>query len=116
MPAEAVATGVVAKNPTSQPTPVATISKTVKVAAATQSAPDPAVGQQIFVDNACIACHGVDLEGGIGPKLAGRTTADLTDERIVTQITDGGGVMPPFGEVLTKQDIQNVIAFIRSRQ
>ena len=74
---------------------------------------NPEMGMQLFKQNACIACHGLDLQGGIGPSLAGRTAADLTNERILTQVHDGGEGMPAFPD-LTEEDVQFITALIRS--
>jgi mono/diheme cytochrome c family protein len=32
----------------------------------------------------------------------------------VTQVTNGGGGMPPFGETLSEQQIQDVAAYVSS--
>ena len=70
-------------------------------------------GKELFTANGCIACHAADLSGGIGPKLAGRTTADLTEDRIRSQVRNGGNGMPAF-EKITDQQLADIIAFIRS--
>lgn len=72
-----------------------------------------APGMQLFTNNGCIACHGADLRGGIGPSLAGRTPDDLTEDRIRTQIANGGNGMPPF-PALGPAEINVLIALIRS--
>ena len=71
------------------------------------------IGSQLFVDNGCFVCHAEDLSGGIGPALAGRTPEDLTDDRIRSQIGTGGNGMPLF-ENLTAEQIEQLMAFIRS--
>ena len=71
------------------------------------------IGSQLFIDNACAVCHAEDLSGGIGPPLAGRTPEDLTDDRIRSQIGTGGNGMP-FFENLTAEQIEQLMAFIRS--
>ena len=70
-------------------------------------------GRQQYTSFGCIACHGKDLSGGIGPKLSGRTPQDLSDDRIRQQVMQGGVVMPVFN--LSEQELQNFIAFIRSQ-
>ena len=42
----------------------------------------------------CISCHGGDLEGGVGPALAGTS---LSKEEIATVIKEGKGSMMPAG-------------------
>ena len=35
-------------------------------------------------------------------------------DKVVTQVTNGGGVMPPFGDTLTEEQIQDVAAYVSS--
>jgi len=74
-------------------------------------------GQKVF-DTYCYVCHGANLEGGIGPTfldeewLHGGTPRD-----VVHTITEGVPAkgMAPWGPVLSAQEINNVAAFILSR-
>jgi cytochrome c oxidase cbb3-type subunit 3 len=82
-------------------------------------AKDPAkvkAGKEIF-QTRCVACHGVNGQGVIGP--------NLTDDywlhggklnEIVNTITHGVPEkgMPPWGPVMTAEQIHSVAAFIRS--
>ena len=112
--AQTVAAAVqVTAAPTVAPTQVATAASAaapVAVAAVTGGAGN---GKELFTANGCIACHAADLSGGIGPKLAGRTPADLTEDRIRSQVRNGGNGMPAF-EKITDQQLADIIAFIRS--
>lgn len=86
---------------------------------------DPTKGQQLY-GQTCTACHGANLEGGIGPKLnpiqnLGDIKDPLDPTYLIATITDGkqgaGGfptAMPPKGgnDSLTAADIQNITAFI----
>jgi len=51
---------------------------------------DATRGRSLFVAE-CSGCHGVDAQGGVGPRLAG---ANLTLARVKSQIDNGGGTMP----------------------
>src|SRR5262245_38618423 len=51
---------------------------------------DAARGKTVYADK-CAGCHGVDAEGGIGPKLAG---ASISLPEAKAQIDQGGGTMP----------------------
>ena len=104
------ATVVPTVKPVTAPPVEATVVVTVVVASGGDSA---AAGKELFTANGCVACHGVDLSGGIGPKLAGRTVQDLPEDRIRTQVNQGGNGMPPFPN-LTAAQVSNIIAFIRS--
>ena len=99
--------------PTEAPTQAATAASTAAPVAAAAVAGGVGNGKELFTANGCIACHAADLSGGIGPKLAGRTTADLTEDRIRSQVRNGGNGMPAF-EKITDQQLADIIAFIRS--
>ncbi len=120
-PTPRVAEAIVAVTPvTAVPTAVATAATTDTVAeATTPSGIGPLsggaeTGRQQFTALGCIACHGTDLSGGIGPELRNRTVEDLPDSRIREQAMQGGNGMPAFPN-MTEQELQNFIAFIRSQ-
>lgn len=78
---------------------------------------DPAVvqGAQIFRTKGCESCHSV---GGYG----GRRGPDLTDaaDRIpedvmIVRIVQGKGNMPAYGNTLTAEEFNAILAFLRSR-
>jgi cytochrome c oxidase cbb3-type subunit 3 len=73
-------------------------------------------GQSVYMGK-CLACHGKEGQGGIGPNLVddhwihgGKPT------QIVKVITDGVNDkgMPPWGPQLKPEEIQDLFAFIRS--
>ena len=51
---------------------------------------DATRGQTIFKET-CGGCHGMNAEGGVGPRLAG---AKITTAEAQVQIDNGGGIMP----------------------
>ena len=83
---------------------------------------EPAQGKLIYETN-CLICHG---ERGKGDGLIGATLrpppADLTgpkaratsDKDLLTVIRDGRAAMPAWKSRLKDQDIENVLAYIRS--
>lgn len=71
-------------------------------------------GEPVY-DARCATCHGADGGGGIGPALAGRVVAafpTMADQ--VAVVRDGQGGMPDFGDVLTTEEIDAVVAYTRS--
>jgi mono/diheme cytochrome c family protein len=95
------------------------------------AAGDAQSGAQIFKEN-CARCHGANAKGD-GPDLVklqaavtpddwtdGETNRGLSDEFIVSMITKGGkangksAIMPSFGDKLSGEQIQDLVAFIRS--
>jgi mono/diheme cytochrome c family protein len=120
-PTPRVAEAIVAVTPvTAVPTAVAAVESEETVDRA--ETPEAVValtgaaetGRQQFTALGCIACHGADLSGGIGPELRNRTVDDLPDSRIREQAMQGGNGMPAFPN-MTEQELQNFIAFIRSQ-
>jgi cytochrome c oxidase cbb3-type subunit III len=76
-----------------------------------------AEGEQIYAQN-CVACHGTDLTGGIGPSLVDATWVHGSEpEQIRAVITDGVPAkgMITWGPVLGPDRIAKVTAFVASR-
>jgi cytochrome c oxidase cbb3-type subunit 3 len=65
----------------------------------------------------CVACHGASGQGLIGPNLTdeywlhGGKLTDISNT-ITNGVSDKG--MPPWGPVMTADQIHSVVAFIRS--
>ncbi len=95
------------------------------------AAGDAQSGAQIYKSK-CARCHGASAKGD-GPDLVklqaavtpddwtdGETNHGLSDEFIVSMITKGGKangkspIMPAFGDKLSADQIQDLVAFIRS--
>ena len=75
-------------------------------------------GKKLFEVN-CAKCHGPDGSGNtpigkaVGAKdLRAPEAQKLTDAQIFTQIDQGKGNMPPFGETLGKAKINDLIAYV----
>ena len=72
---------------------------------------DPMAGKAIFSEN-CSICHGATGGGGNGgPSLKGAPKAK-TLNGAVEQVTEGGGGMPAFNEVLSTKEIEDVAAYV----
>src|ERR1044071_3929545 len=94
--------------PTSIPTIVTTAQAAVRSPELTADAEQ---GRHLFLMN-CAHCHGDDPRGDEGPDLH-----DLhrSDARIHEVITAGiKGEMPSFGKKLGDQDVQELIAYLRT--
>ena len=80
-------------------------------AGATAGGGDPEAGAVVFSEN-CSVCHGATGHGGNGgPDLTTMPLAQ-TEEGAIQQVTNGGGGMPPFGGVLSEEEIENVAAYV----
>ncbi len=79
-----------------------------------------AEGSELYGEN-CIACHGENGEGGVGPALNSRPLlAMASDEALFNLTVSGvpGTIMPAWGQFFggpfTDEQILNLVAFIRA--
>ena len=79
-----------------------------------------AAGRNLYADN-CVACHGGNGEGLVGPALNSRELLTLTaDETLFSLIRTGvpGTVMPAWGQAFggpfTDEQVSQLVAFIRA--
>ena len=73
---------------------------------------DPANGEKIFAAQGCGGCHTMEAanaSGTVGPNLD-----DLKPpyDKVVSQVTNGGGAMPAFGDKLSPEEIKDVAAYV----
>ena len=92
---------------------------------ASRSAPLPAgadahdatllAGRTIFAQQ-CASCHGVRGEGALGPAfIGGRLVRDFPNPRDqVAFVSAGRGVMPAFSGILSRAQIESVVAYERT--
>lgn len=66
----------------------------------------------------CSRCHGSGLEGtDNGPELGpGSDAVEESDARLIRQIRDGGDEMPRFGTVLSDEQMQLIVDYLREEQ
>lgn len=79
---------------------------------------DPAKGATLFTQN-CAACHGENAAGGaVGPTLVSAELKAQSDDFFREVILKGrpGTTMPAWEGRLSAQDIEDVIAYLRSLQ
>jgi mono/diheme cytochrome c family protein len=75
---------------------------------------DAAAGKEVFTSAGCVACHTLSdagATGNVGPNL---DEAKPSYDLVVTRVTNGQGVMPPFKGQLTEQQIDDVAAYVSS--
>ncbi len=88
------------------------------VASPAPAAGDPANGATVFAAN-CAGCHGQDAAGGpVGPTLVSAELKAQNDDFFRQTILNGrsGTAMPAWQGRLSEQEIEDVIAFLRSKQ
>jgi cytochrome c551 len=73
---------------------------------------DATNGEAVFASAGCGGCHTFSKagsSGSIGPNL---DDAAPSFDKVVTQVTNGGGPMPSFKDQLSEQEIREVAAFV----
>jgi cytochrome c oxidase subunit II len=63
-------------------------------------------------DGTCAKCHGLDGEGGYGPRIAGTELVDDT-EAIQRLVREGRGLMPPVGRDWTQTQMDALTEYLR---
>ena len=86
---------------------------------------DPAVGRALYQAQ-CVACHGKRGEGdgpaaaALNPRPPNLTDAArigrLSDDSLAQIIAAGRETMPAFGKLLTADQVQEVVAYLRTRK
>jgi cytochrome c len=84
------------------------------------AAGDAAKGKEVF--DQCSVCHNADsTEQKIGPGLKGLFKRDklangkpVNEANVRTQINDGGNGMPAYKDILSDQEKDNVIAYLKT--
>jgi mono/diheme cytochrome c family protein len=65
-------------------------------------------------NDACVACHGVEGEGGEGGGAVLKATG-LTSDVVVGVMSDGRNRMPSFRDSYTDQELRDVAAYVAER-
>lgn len=105
-------------------TPTVTVAATGLVATGRHVDPHVAAGAHDFVQFACSQCHGMQGKGGISPVVPSLTNVanTVTPARLRFIIDHGLGessnptqpYMPVWGEVISKQQVTDLIAYLRA--
>ncbi len=97
------------------PTPetvVGTLAQPTDAAPADIPEGDAAAGKELFASSGCGGCHTLadaGTSGTVGPNL---DEAKPSLEKAYTQITNGGGAMPPYKDQLSEQQIADIAAYV----
>ncbi|GAA3405745.1 c-type cytochrome [Paenibacillus hodogayensis] len=75
----------------------------------------PAVRAEALYKANCIACHGAELEGGVGPNLQ-KVGGRQGQPAIASQIRQGGKKMPPFRASLSDEEVETLASWLASRK
>lgn len=59
----------------------------------------------------CVLCHGADGKLGLNGAVD-LTTSELPREEAIDQVTNGKGLMTPFKEIMTEEEIEQVVDYV----
>ncbi len=84
------------------------------------AAGDAAKGKDVFEQ--CSVCHNADTdEKKMGPSLKGLFKKDklvngkkVSDASVIEQINNGGNGMPAYGDMLSQEEKDNLIAYLKT--
>ncbi|MCX7098758.1 MAG: cytochrome c [Methylococcales bacterium] len=82
---------------------------------AAEPTPDRQAVLQHLLKNDCGACHGLSLQGGMGPALLPDTLAGKPDDYLVATILNGrkGTAMPPWQPFMDKDEALWLVGVLR---
>jgi len=85
------------------------------MAANSAMAGDPFAGSAIYAEY-CVSCHGGDGAGEIAgtPSFRGGRLMTKPNSELVNKIRNGKDLMPRFSGVLSEEQIDDVMAYIRT--
>ncbi|MBT9096217.1 cytochrome c [Methylovulum psychrotolerans] len=68
-----------------------------------------------LLKNDCGACHGLTLQGGMGPALLPERLAGKSDDLLVTTILEGrkGTAMPPWQPFMDRSEAEWLVGVLR---
>ena len=73
---------------------------------------DATAGKQVFETAGCKGCHTLKDAGATGTVGPNLDQAQPALSKVVTQVINGGGAMPPFKGQLSDKQIANVAAYV----
>jgi ubiquinol-cytochrome c reductase cytochrome b subunit len=72
-------------------------------------------GAQVFNKKGCLYCHKIAGHGGLrGPDLS-TVASRLTRRQLIIRIMNGANNMPAFAGILTPEELDNLLAFLKTR-
>jgi mono/diheme cytochrome c family protein len=78
---------------------------------------DAKKGQEVFENSACMGCHNTDTDEkrGNAPALKALYKKEgVTEAKVIDKIKKGGNGMPPYEEQLEKEDMENLLAYLKT--
>ncbi|MNI58710.1 Cytochrome c-551 precursor [compost metagenome] len=90
-------------------------TKQVESAPELPDAPLNVQAAEAIYKQSCLACHGVNLEGKIGPNLT-NVGGKLTQQQIYKLVQNGKGGMPAFKSTVKDDEIANLARWLAEKK
>ena len=75
-----------------------------------------AAGMNLFQQKACLYCHAIHDEGGkVGPDLT-HVAGRLSEQQMIIRIANGAKNMPAYGGSLSNDELNKLVAFLKTRK
>lgn len=75
-----------------------------------------ASGKNLFQEKACLYCHSINNQGGkVGPDLT-HVANRLNEQQIIIRIVNGAKNMPAYGGSLSSEELNELVAFLKTRK
>ncbi|WP_072334630.1 cytochrome c [Paenibacillus sp. cl123] len=90
----------------------------IKHEAAAPALPDTPLNAQAaeaIYKQSCLACHGAELEGKLGPNLQ-KVGGKLSDQQIYKVLLNGKGGMPAFKSTLKDEELVNLAKWLAEKK
>ena len=89
-----------------------TKTATTGTSTAAASSGDAVAGKAVFESAGCSSCHTLKAAGATGTVGPNLDTLKPPEEKVRTQVTNGGAIMPPFKGKLSAKQIDDVATFV----
>ena len=86
------------------------------LACLSESGTQVAAGAQLFQSTGCTHCHGETLGGTETAPALRDVGRRLKPEAIADQIRHGGQAMPAFGDVLTEDQVAQLVTYLKKQK
>lgn len=93
-------------------------TKQLPLTAIKSSSPDSTVleGVKLFYNKGCLYCHTINHYGGkAGPNLTSIGNR-LSQQELKIRIVNGGTNMPSYGGILSKDELNKIVAFLSTQK
>jgi mono/diheme cytochrome c family protein len=88
--------------------------QTTTTAGPTKHTGNATAGKAVFASAGCTSCHTLKDAGATGTVGPNLDQVKPPYDKVVVQVTNGGGAMPAFKGQLSSQQIQDVAAYVSS--